>query len=232
MGRQGPGLGRRVVGDPDGADEPVGDQPVERGSHLGRMGEHVGPVHLVEVDAVGPQPVQRGLARRPHRCRARVVGHWRHDAALGGQHHAIAQVGPGPQHGTQVLLAGPEAGAAPVQAVHVGDVHQIHAELEPGLDQRRVLADIGAGEAPQPQCQRADLDTARPEPPRARANQGRVAHSAQDFTEPASSPRTKKRCRKKNTSIGTPACTKAPADSRCSRRPNSPAIEAILMVAG
>ena len=62
---------------------------------------------------------------------------------------------------------------------------------------------------------------------------GQTSHgSGQPFTEPAVTPRTKNRCRAKNTISGTRVITKAPADNKCSRELNSPASDATTIVAG
>ncbi len=59
MGSQRGDLRRRVVGDADFADLPFVAQGREGRGNVGRMGEQVGSMDLIEIDHVGVQTSQR-----------------------------------------------------------------------------------------------------------------------------------------------------------------------------
>ena len=121
------------------ADLPLIAQRGQCGGQLGRMGEQIGPVDLVEVDYVDPEASERCLTGGGDSRWARVVGGGWGDPSLGGQHHPISQLGRRGQNSTQVALGLAESGPAPVEAVHIGGVHQVHAEIQCGLQQLPVL---------------------------------------------------------------------------------------------
>jgi hypothetical protein len=134
---------------------------------------------LVEVDVVDAEAAQAGLARGDQVGRVAHVGHPRHDAALGGQHDAVAQAGPVRQGGSEVLLARAPSAAAPVEAVDVGIVDQGHPGVDRRFQQVRTRTRVGVGEAPAPESDRPALE--RPDPPRRAVDQpppdlGAVGH--------------------------------------------------------
>ena len=145
-----------VVGDADGPDLAFGHQRSERVGHLHRVGEHVGPMDLVEVDHVDAEATEAGIDGRAQIGIARVVGNGGHDPALGGEHHAVTQLGGGSEHTTQHFLVAPESRAPVVEAVDIGGVDEVHAEVERGLDEGLRLALVGGGEAPAAEAEGPD----------------------------------------------------------------------------
>ena len=135
MGLECSGLGHGVIRHPDFADLALLAEAGQRGSHIGGVGVQVGTVDLVQVDHVDPEAPERIVARRAQPFVGAVVGNRRTDAALRGQDQPIAQAGSSGEHPTEQCLDLAEPGAAPVQAVDVGRVDQVHAGIERGLDQ-------------------------------------------------------------------------------------------------
>ena len=120
------------------------------------MGEHVGSVDLVEVDHIDTESPKAGLDRRAEVGVAGVVRDRRHDAAFGGEHHAVAQAGRLSEHLAEQFFVAAEAGAVVVEAVHVGRVDQIHANVERRLDELVGSTQIVGGEPPRPETEGAD----------------------------------------------------------------------------
>ena len=149
-------LCRRVVRHADLADLALVAQRDEGGRDVGWVGEQVRAVDLVEVDHLDAHPLQRCLARRAEVLGRRVVGDRRHDAALGGQHHPIPQVRRDRQDSPEILLDAAEARAAPVEAVDVGVVDQVHSGIECRLEQRLCRRDVRVRVAPQTERERPD----------------------------------------------------------------------------
>jgi len=160
-----------VVGHPDGAHLALGDQRAEGVGERRRMGEQVGPVDLVEVDHVDPEAPQRGLARSPQRRGRGVVGHRRHDPTLGGQHDAVSQAGAGGEDPAEERLVGPESGAAPVEAVDVGVIDEVHPQADRGLEEIRGRTGVGADEPPAAERERTDRQRGPREGPGRRVDQ-------------------------------------------------------------
>ena len=108
---------------------------------------------------ISTQALQRRLRCLHEIRRIRYIRDAGNDADLGGQHHAVAQRGGAAQHITKRGLVGTEAGAAPVEAVHIGRVDQIHTEVKRMLNQRGVGLHIGSREAPTSKRNGTDLCT-------------------------------------------------------------------------
>ena len=170
-------LRRRVVRDADGADFAVSHQLGQRGGDLGRMSEHVGAVDLIEVDHVDAESAQAGIDGRPQIRVARVVRDGRHDPAFGGQHHLVAQMRSLGEDLPEQFLVATETRAVVVEAVHVGGVDQVHAEIEGGLDEFLGRSQIVGGEAPGAETQRTDGIETRGQRSRPGLDQ-RVRHGA------------------------------------------------------
>ena len=83
-----------------------------------------------------------------------------HDATLGGQHHPVAYTRAKREHGSEGGFAGPEPGATPIEAVHIGIVDERHAQLHCRFHQFGCAARIGVGESPATEGQRPALATA------------------------------------------------------------------------
>jgi len=115
-------------------------------------------VNLVQVNRFDIQATETVVAGRNEVLLARVVGRGRANAALGGQHHAIPQLGVSGQNRTQQLFVSPETGAAPIEAVHVSGVNQIHARVQSGLQHGAGLLKVFGGEPPTAKSQRPDLE--------------------------------------------------------------------------
>lgn len=80
------------------------------------------------------------------------------DAALGGEHHAVAELRGFGQHLAQELLGLAVPAAAVAPAVDVGGVDQVHVQVERRLRRAVGLGHVGADEVPAPERQRPDLD--------------------------------------------------------------------------
>ncbi len=154
MGGQGVVLVDGEVGHADGADLAGGVEVAEDLRDVGRVGEHVGSMDLPEVDVVDAESGQRGVDRLAQVRRAGVVRHRRHDAALGCEHHPIAQPRGSGEHGTESLLVLAETRAAVIESVDVGGVDQIHPRIERGLEQQLVGGDVVGCQPPRsvPEC--------------------------------------------------------------------------------
>lgn len=122
----------------------------QRIGHLSGMGEQVGPVHLVQVDVIDPEPTQRCLTSGGQVDRARVVRHTGPDATLGRQDHPIAARGGRGEDLTEHGLAGTERRKIhAVVAIDVGGIHEGEAGVQCGVDPGGRIADLGIGEVPQ-----------------------------------------------------------------------------------
>ena len=129
----------------------------ERGQRLLDVSMRVGPVHLVQVDPVGPQPAQAVLDGRlqpPPRVAAAVrsVAHLK--VALGGEH----DLGPPPAQ----RLPDDRLGLA--VGVHVGRVDEVDPAVERGVDDPRAVGVVGVPDGPEhhrPQAVGADLNPGR-----------------------------------------------------------------------
>jgi hypothetical protein len=134
----------------------------ERLRHVGRMGEKIGAVDLVEVDLLHPQTRQRGVQRLFEVGWTGVVRHASHDPALGRQDHPLAQARRLGQHPAKQGLGRAESALAG-QAVDVGRIEQGDARFERRLDLGARRDDVVAGEAPHAPRQRRNLDAALPQ---------------------------------------------------------------------
>jgi hypothetical protein len=86
-------------------------------------------VHVVEVDVVDAEALERGVTGGPDVVRGvvdRADAVDAPDAELGGQHHLVAAVLDGPADELLVVPA----------AVHVGGVEEVDAEVEGAVDDR------------------------------------------------------------------------------------------------
>ena len=97
---------------------------------------------LVEIDPIGSQTLERGLAGRREVQRARVVRHPLHDATLGRQQHPTAQPWRLRQYAAEEILGGA------VFAVDVRVIEEVDPHRESGLDLLPSLAYRCSGEAP------------------------------------------------------------------------------------
>ena len=118
--------------------------------------EREGYTTTLSESAPGRGNVTTRLAGGPQRLRAGVVGHRWRDAALGGQHNSVAQPRPGGEYSAEEFLAGPEPAASPVEAVDVGVVDQVHAQVDGRLDQAGGCVEVIGCVAPQAEGQRSD----------------------------------------------------------------------------
>ncbi len=132
----------RAVGEADPAHLALVLELLERAHRLGVGDVRVGAVVLVEVDAVGAERLQRGLAGRADVLGAavelpRAAG--ADVARLGGDEHVVAAalegLGDQPLVVADLVLAG---------AVGVGGVDQGHAGVERGVDDADRLRLVGA----------------------------------------------------------------------------------------
>ncbi len=113
------------LGETEEADLPLGHQ-FRHGPHRLLDGDvGIGTVLVVEVDVVGTETAERGLAGvldvggvSPDGAVGGIAPP--HDAEFGGYHHLVPSSGNGPTH--QLLVA--------VGAVHVGGVQEVHSEVE------------------------------------------------------------------------------------------------------
>jgi len=115
------------------------------------MRQEIGTVDLVEVDRVDVKAAQRVVAGLGQPARRGVVGNTRPDAALGREHHAIAQARRRRQDPPQVRLD-----PAELEAVDVRGVDQVHAQVERRVQQPPPVVEIVLDEAPGAEGQRAD----------------------------------------------------------------------------
>jgi hypothetical protein len=114
-------------------------------------------VHLVEVDVVGLQPLQRGVRGTTdvERRELALVGPVTHVAVeLGGEHGALAATAAAGEPAAEDLL-----GLAGLGAVAVGGVEEVEAVLVSGVHDRVAVGLAGAGaEVHRAQAQRGDLE--------------------------------------------------------------------------
>ena len=106
---------------------PTRDEVVERPERLLDRRGAVGPVELVEVDAVGAEAAEARFARGDDVVVRQRAGPPRPEADLGGDEHVVAPVA---DRGAEDLLRLPER-------VHVGGVDQVHAGVEGTVDHQR-----------------------------------------------------------------------------------------------
>ena len=145
------------VRDADHRDLACGDQLVKRGGDVGRVSEHVGPVDLPQVDVFDTESGERSVDRRAEILRARVIGQRRHDAALGGQDHAISKRWCRGEYFAESLFVLAKARAPVIEAINIGGVDQVHAVVESGLDEFLVRSDVVRGQSPCAVSKGADL---------------------------------------------------------------------------
>ena len=185
------GLRGMEIGDAEGADLARAVRRLGKAHQLGGMRQHIGPVDLVEVDMIDPQPRQRRVERGGQIVEARIIGQRRQDPALGRQHDAAADRRVGAQHLAQQALGVPEP-ARPVEAVDVGGIEQGDTGIQHRPYERVRRARV-AGETPHAPGEARHRDAAGPQ--RAGGGgRGQQAHDAISLTGGATDPRSISAC--------------------------------------
>ena len=122
------------------------DQVVERAQGLVDRSLRIGRVRLIEVDRIGPQPAEAGLAGVedvPARQALIVGARPDPDPALGRQHEPIATPRRGGEPAADHLLGPPGRGDVRRDRVDVRRVEERHAPLDGGVhdpERRRLVA--------------------------------------------------------------------------------------------
>ncbi len=141
------GEGRR----PNGPDLPLVDEVGESAESVVDVAGRIGPVNLVQVDPLGPQPSQARLdfTGDPTARVARHVGISPHGGVhLGGQYHPVAPT-PGQRLAHDLLGL--------TRRIDIGGVHEIDAGVQRGVDDADAVVMVGVApraEHHRPQAQR------------------------------------------------------------------------------
>lgn len=183
------GLCRRIVRRTEVKNLAGANKRSEGVGGLGRMGEQIGSVDLVQVDHVGPESTERGITGGRDvggRC---VVGDsepdatFELDAALRGQHHPVTKAGRGRKHLTKQFLGG-APGAVIVQAVDIGRVNQGHPGVDGGANATLRRGEVGAAETPASKGDGPDAQACRPDRSLFHGSRGYVSEPTPAFGDP------------------------------------------------
>ena len=102
------------------------------------------------------QARERGIDRCVQIIGAGDIRDTRNNAALAGQHHAVAQSRRGGQHFAEQGLAFAKGLPAPIEAVNIGIVDEVYAIIQRGFDAVSGIGHIIANQTPAAKRQCAD----------------------------------------------------------------------------
>ena len=114
----------------------------QRRQRLLDVGIRRGPMHLVEVDIVGPEPAQR-IVERPGEPTPRAA------SPVGIVPHGVERLGGEDDVVAPALECLPDDLFGLAAAVHIGGVDEVDPGIERPVDHPDALVVIGVGEAPE-----------------------------------------------------------------------------------